>query len=90
MTAAEEDLRGEVALCLMALLTWAEFHGGLTPLIDGTVERFITAGKPADPSITRAVANTRKALGNYLKHSSTAPAWLPQSIVDLLQETPIA
>jgi hypothetical protein len=28
MTAAESDLRGEVALAIMAYLAWAEFHGG--------------------------------------------------------------
>jgi hypothetical protein len=78
MTTAETDLRGEVALCLMALLTWAEFHGGITPIIGGTVERFITAGKPADPGISRAINNTRRALAYHLEHGGRTPTkWPP-------------
>lgn len=80
----ESDLRGETAVCLMALMTWAEFHGGRTALIDGTIERFVTAGKPADPQITRAITNTRSALARYLERNGTAPAWLPASVLELI------
>ena len=83
--AAESDLRGEVALCLMALFVWAEFHGGLDPWIDRTVERFITAGQPADAGITRAIANTRRALARHLDNGGRVPAWLPASVLALLQ-----
>jgi len=89
MTAFEEDLRGETALCLMALFCWIEHHGGRTVLIDGTIERFITAGKPHDPQISRAITNTRRALARHLQHGGHAPAWLPESIISLLKE-PIA
>jgi hypothetical protein len=85
MTAAESDLRGEVALAIMALMTWAEFHGGLSPLIDGTVERFINAGKP-DAGISRAITNTRRAIARYLEHGRRTPAWLPASVLALLKE----
>ena len=85
MTAAEHDLRGEVALAIMALLTWAEFHGGITPIIDGTVERFITTGRPADPGITRAIDHTRKALARYLGNGGRVPSWFPPSLAALLQ-----
>jgi hypothetical protein len=88
MTAAESDLRGEVALAIMALMTWAEFHGGLSPLIDGTVERFINAGKP-DAGISRAITNTRRAIARYLEHGGRAPEWLPASVLTLLKE-PVA
>ena len=81
MTAAESDLRGEVALAIMALMTWAEFHGGLSPLIDGTVERFINAGKP-DAGISRAITNTRRAIARYLEHGRRTPA----SVLALLKE----
>ena len=88
--ALESDLHGQVAICLMALLSWAEFHGGRTALIDGTVERFVTAGKPADPQISRAIEHTSRALARYLERNTAAPAWLPPTILALLQETPIA
>jgi len=88
LTGTEQDLRGEVALCLMALLSWAEFHGGLTPLIDGTVERFITAGRPADPGITRAIANTRSALARYVANGGHIPSWFPPSLTALLEAAP--
>lgn len=60
-------LGGEVALAIMAYLTWAEFHGGATPLLDGTVDRWLCAGRPYDPQIARALTNTRNALGRYGK-----------------------
>jgi hypothetical protein len=85
MNAAETDLRGEVALAIMALMTWAEFHGGLSPLIDGTVERFINAGKP-DAGISRAITNTRRAIARYLEHGGRTPAWVPVSVANLLKE----
>ena len=86
--AADADLRGEVALCLMALLTWGESHGGLTPLIDGTVARFIAAPGPADPAITRAIDHTRAALARYVATGAAVPAWLPPSVLALLTERP--
>jgi hypothetical protein len=74
MNASEEVLRGETALCLMALL------------IDGTVERFVTVGQ-SDPQVGRAIEHTRAALARYIAGGAKVPAWLPQSIVTLLQET---
>jgi hypothetical protein len=73
MNASEEVLRGETALCLMALL------------IDGTVERFVTVGQ-SDPQVGRAIEHTRAALARFAG-GAKVPAWLPQSIVTLLQET---
>ena len=84
MTAAESDLRGEVALAVMAYLTWAEFHGGATPLLNGTVDRWLTAGKPDDPQIARALTNTRRALDRYVGHSGRTPEWFPASLLEAL------
>jgi hypothetical protein len=80
----EQDLRGETALCLMALYCWVEHHGGRTALIGDTIARFITAGGTPDPQISRAIANTRRALARYLERNNAAPAWLPQSLIDLI------
>jgi len=82
--ALEQDLHSQVAICLMALFCWVEFHGGRTALIDDTIERFIAAGGTPDPQISRAIANTRSVLARYLASGSDVPAWLPESIVNLL------
>ncbi|MGD0836916.1 MAG: hypothetical protein ABSB49_09775 [Polyangia bacterium] len=82
----EADLRGEVALALMALLTWAEFHGARAPEIGITIEKFLALGKP-DTGISRAIAKVRSLLGRYLAHGGTAPEWLPPSVLALLSDT---
>ena len=84
MTAAEQDLRGDVAICLMALFSWVEFHGGRTVLIDDTIERFITAGGSADLSITRAIGTARSSLARYLQFQKVPPAWLPASVLAII------
>jgi hypothetical protein len=88
--ALESDLRGDVAVCLMSLFSWVDFHGGRTALISDTIERFITVGRPADRSITRAIGNARASLCRYLAAGGEQPAWLPQSIVDLLKDPVLA
>lgn len=86
MNAAEADLRGEVALVVMALLTWAQFHGGATSLLDGTVDRWLCAGRPCDPQIARALTNTRTALARYLACGGRVPQWLPVSLIALIED----
>jgi hypothetical protein len=86
MTAAEQDLRGEICLSILAFLTFAEFHGGSAPLIDGTIDKWLCAGRPHDPQIARALTNTRRALAHYLEHGGRTPAWLPASVANLLKE----
>lgn len=88
MTAAEYDLRGEVALTIMALLTWAQFHGGATSLLDGTVDRWLCAGRPHDPQIARALTNTRAALARFVAHGGKVPEWIPAPLVALIQAEP--
>jgi hypothetical protein len=90
MNAAESDLRGEVALAIMAFLTWAQFHGGVTPLLDGTVDRWLCAGRPHDPQIARALTNTREALARYLAGGGRVPQWLPASLAMLIQADPLS
>jgi hypothetical protein len=55
MTAAESDLRGEVALAILAYLSWAEYHGGAKSLLDGSVAARLTAGRLDDSGISRAL-----------------------------------
>jgi hypothetical protein len=54
MTAAESDLRGEVALAIMAYLAWADAHGRVGTLLDGSVAAWLADGKPEDPQLRRA------------------------------------
>ena len=86
--AADADLRGEVALAIMAFLTWATFHGDAGALLDGSVDRWLTAGQPADPGIARALTNTRRALSRYIGDGGRVPAWVPPSLAALLTERP--
>ena len=82
-TVNDSDLRGEVALAIMALLSWAEFHGGRTALIDDTVERFVTAGT-GDPAITRSLDKLRSMLANYVKRGGHVPSWFPSSLLKVI------
>jgi hypothetical protein len=84
---AEQDLRGDVAVCLMALISWAERTGGLTPLIDGTVERFLCSGRPCDPGISQAIDRARLSLGKYIANGGNVPSWLPASVLGLLTDS---
>jgi hypothetical protein len=87
MTAAEEILRGETALAIMAFLSWAEmYRGGARVVLDGAISSWVTVGRPADLQIARALDHTRAALGRYLASGAKVPAWLPESIIALLKE----
>jgi hypothetical protein len=86
--ALESDLRGETCLAVLAFLTWAQFHGGATPLLDGTVDRWLGAGRPYDPQIARVLTNTRRALARYLEHAGRSPEWVPASLLEAINETP--
>jgi hypothetical protein len=84
--AAESDLRDEVALAILAYLTWAEFHGGATPLLDGTVDRWLTSGKPDDSQISRSLVKLRSQLARYVDHGGQVPEWFPASLLKALGE----
>jgi hypothetical protein len=86
MNAAEQDLRGEICLAILAFLAFAEFHGGAAPLLDGTIDRWLCAGKPADPQIARALRNTRRVLNHYIASGGRIPAWVPASLLAALKE----
>lgn len=82
----ESDLHGEVALAIMVFLTFAEFHGGAAPLLDGTVDRWLCAGKPDDPQIARCLLKLRCQLARYLGGGGHVPAWFPASLLKALGE----
>jgi len=84
MTAAEQDLCGEVALAVMAYLTWAQFHGGATRLLDGTVDRWLTSGKPDDPQISRSLVKLRSMLARYVDRGGHVPEWFPPKLLEAI------
>ena len=86
MNAAESDLRGEVALAILAYLAWAEAHGGTKLLLDGSVSKWLTTGRPDDPGISRALVKLRSQLARYIDHDGQVPNWLPASLLEALKE----
>ena len=81
----ESDLRGEVALAIMAYLAWAEAHGGTKMLLDGSVSKWLTSGKPDDPGIARALLKLRNLLARFVASGGQVPSWFPPSLATLLQ-----
>jgi len=86
MTALEQDLRGEVALAIMAMLAWSEAHGGTQMLLDGSVSKWLTSGKPDDPGIGRALVKLRSQLGRFVGSGGHVPPWFPASLLKALGE----
>jgi hypothetical protein len=85
-TMSDSDLRGEVALAIMAFLTFAEFHGGAAPLLDGTIDRWLTAGRPDDPGISRALVKLRSMLARHIDRGGHVPEWVPASLLEAIGE----
>ena len=79
----EADARGAVTLCILALRSWGEYHGGLTPTIAGVVERYLEHNDP-DIGVTRTADKLRALLARY----DSPPAWIPESLVTLLRSVP--
>ena len=86
MNAAEQDLRGEVALAIMAMLTWSEAHGGTKMLLDGSVSKWLTTGRPDVPGIARALKKLRYQLAQFIARGGHVPAWFPASLLKALGE----
>ena len=85
-SALEQDLRGEVALAILAYLSWSEFHGGAGSLLDGSVDRWLTSGRPDDPGIARALVKLRSMLARYIDRGGKVPAWVPPSLLKAIGE----
>ncbi len=49
-TVNDSDLRGEVALAILAYLAWADGHCDARKMLDGSIAAWLTAGKPDDPA----------------------------------------
>ena len=87
MNAAESDLRSDTCIAVMALMTWAEFHGGRDALIGNTIERFVAAGGPDDPGITRALVKVRSHIARYIEQGGAVPSWFPPSLLALIRDS---
>jgi hypothetical protein len=82
----EQDLHGEVALAIMAYLTWAQFHGGATALLGGTVDRWLCAGRPVDPQISRSLVKLRSMLARFIGNGGAVPSWFPPKLLEAIGE----
>jgi hypothetical protein len=82
----ECDLRGDTALAIMAMLSWSEAHGGTKMLLDGSVSKWLTSGKPDDPGIARALVKLRCQLARYVDRGGHVPEWFPASLLKALGE----
>jgi hypothetical protein len=86
MTAAESDLRGEVALAILAWLAWSDSHCDASKMLDGSIASWLTAGKPADPGISRALVKLRSHIARYVDHGGHVPEWIPASLLKAIGE----
>jgi hypothetical protein len=85
-TVVESDLRGDVAIAIMAFLSFAEmYRGGARVVLDGAIADWITIGKPADPQISRALLKLRSMLARYVDRGGV-PSWFPPSLLAALGE----
>ena len=87
MTAAESDLRGEVCLAILAYLAWSDSHCDASKMLDGSIASWLTAGKPADPGISRALVKLRSHIARYVDHGGHVPEWFPASLLKAISET---
>jgi hypothetical protein len=86
MNAAESDLRGEVALAILAYLAWSDAHSDASKMLDGSIAAWLTAGKPDDPGIARALLKLRSMLARYVDRGGRVPEWFPASLLKALGE----
>jgi hypothetical protein len=86
MTAAEEILRGEVTLAILAYLAWSDSHCDARKMLDGSISAWLTAGRPDDAGINRALAKLRGLLAHHVQHGGHTPEWFPKSLLEALKE----
>ena len=83
--AAEQDARTTLTCMVLSFDIWAiETLGKSKNSLDRNIEAWLAEGSPPHPMITRTLAKMRRHLGEM--GTTNAPAWLPQSIIDLLKE----
>jgi hypothetical protein len=86
MTAAEQDLRGDTTLAILAYLAWSDAHSDARKMLDGSIAAWLTAGKPDDPGIGRALVKLRSQLARYVARGGHVPRWFPASLLRALGE----
>jgi len=86
MTAAEQDLRGDTTLAILAYLAWSDAHSDARKMLDGSIAAWLTAGKPDDPGIGRALVKLRSQLARYVGSGGHVPGWFPASLLRALGE----
>ena len=82
----ESDLRGETALAILAYLAWADGHSDARRMLNGSIAAWLTAGKPDDPQIARALIKLRSQLARFIDHGGAVPSWFPPSLLEAIGE----
>jgi len=77
----ENDLRGEVALAILAWLAWSDSHCDARRMLDGSIAAWLTAGKPDDSQISRSLVKLRSMLARFIDHGGAVPSWFPPSLL---------
>jgi hypothetical protein len=82
---AEQDARTTLTCMVLSFDIWAiETLGKSKNSLDRNIEAWLAEGSPPHPMITRTLAKMRRHLGEM--GTTTAPAWLPPTIVSLLKK----
>jgi hypothetical protein len=86
MNAAEQDLRGDTTLAILAYLAWSDGHCDARRMLDGSIAAWLTAGRPDDPGIARALKKLRSQLAQFVAHGGHVPSWFPASLLKAIGE----
>ena len=84
--ALESDLHGDTTLAILAYLAWSDAHCDARKMLDGSIAAWLTAGKPDDPGISRALVKLRSQLARYVDRDGHVPSWFPASLLKAIGE----
>jgi len=87
MNSAEQDLRGDTALAIMAYLAWSDSHCDARKMLDGSISAWLTAGRPDDPQISRSLVKLRSMLAHFIDRGGAVPTWFPPKLLDAINQT---
>jgi hypothetical protein len=80
----DSDLRGDTALAILAYLAWSDGHGDARKMLDGSISAWLTAGRPDDPQIARALGKLRSQIARYVDRGGHVPEWFPKSLLEAI------
>ena len=82
----EQDLRGDTCLAILGFLAWADAHGRVGMVLDGSVAAWLADGKPEDRQLRHACLKLRSQLARYVDRGGHVPEWFPASLLKAIGE----